>query len=218
MRRLLGSQNQTITRKEEQSVNQIELLNNIRQILSRYTMDLEKNLRLKYDELNKPVTGEISKLLQSLTNQLTDFERVDVAEKSEKVEIRISSDYEHLFLSSVKEKLSEHLNKDAAFVKVATDEVVNRINQLLSSRDMLPVSLQSELLEFPAYRSSMKPYLLFSREFRSELMKKGITEYFVALRDYTGVIMVATGLLAPLTIIANISEIGFLKHLNNVVS
>jgi len=48
-------------------------------------------------------------------------------------------------------------------------------------------------------------------------MKRGIMEYFVALRDYTGVIMVATGLLAPLTIIANISESGFLKHLSNAV-
>jgi hypothetical protein len=217
VRKLLGAQNQVITRKDEQGANQMELAGAIRQAVQKYGMEIDKNIKIKFEELNKPNTGEMARLIQNLSESLVDFKRIQVAEKSEKVEIKLLEDYEHHFINSLKKKFYEEMQKDTNYIKLATDEMINRVNTLLSSRKLPPINVAEELLDFPSYKNSVTSYLQFNREFKSEIIKKGTMEYFVALRDYTGIIMVATGLLAPLTIIANLSESGFLKGLNNGV-
>ena len=218
VKRLLGSQSQVMIRKDEQGVGQMEWMNQFRQQIMKYSTELERNLKLKYEEMGKPNTGAFSRLLQeNLVPVVKDFERTEMAEKSEKEDIRIKASDEQYFLQSIKNFLSESMKVDASFAEEATRELVDRLNSTLTAKNHKPVNPLLDAQPFPVYKNSVRPYIQFNREFRGELMKRGITEYFVALRDYTGVIMVATGLLAPLTIIANISESGFLKHLSNGV-
>lgn len=217
VRRLLGSQSQVLIRKDEQGAAQLDWMNQLRQQIMKYSGELEKNLKLKYEEMGKPNTGTFSRQLQELSQAVKDFERTEMAEKSEKEDIRLKAADEQYFLQSIKNNLSESMKLDASFAEEATRELVDRLNNSLIARNLPPVNPLAEMQPFPSYKNSIRPFIQFNREFRGELMKRGITEYFVALRDYTGVIMVATGLLAPLTIIANISESGFLKHLSNGV-
>jgi len=215
VRKLISIQNQQISRKEEYGSNTIELTNAVRQAIQKYSMEIDKNIKIKFEEFNKPITGGLSKVLQMLSNELTDFQRIDVAEKSEKVEIKLTPKFEDQYFKAIKNNIAEEMQKDKIYIKTATAELINRVNSLLDARKMPQIDVSKELIEFPNYKNSIQPYLQFNREFKSELIKKGTIEYFVALRDYTGIIMVATGLLAPLTIIANLSENGFLKHLSN---
>ena len=81
-RKILNSQNTNITRKEEQSLNTSELSSNIRQLVQKSAQDLEKNYKLKYDDLNKPNTGKFSLIGIERSSLLQDFEKKELAEKS----------------------------------------------------------------------------------------------------------------------------------------
>jgi len=191
----------------------MDLANNIRQAIQKFSNDMDKSLRSKYEEFNKPVTGYYTKHVAELAEQLTDFKRTTVAEKDEKEEIKLTDDYQDLFLGSVKKKVGSEMKKDAEFLTTSVNELLNRVNNILASKNISPISIDSDIVEFPSIGKSITPYCQFSKVYKSEMMKKGTTEYFVALRDYTGVIMVATGLLAPLTIIAGLEskEMPFLQ-------
>lgn len=215
-RKILGGQQQIITRKDEQGMNTMELQGMLRNILGKSSTDLEKSLRTKYDELNKPATGEHAKFLHKMSGKLTDFVRIKIAEKDEREEIRLPQDYEKSFLQDVRGSLQKEMQADKEQLETISRELVVEVNHLLRNKGISAI----DAIAFPSLPEpdkSLNSYCLWGRTFKSELIKKGIMEYFVALRDYTGVIMVATGLLGPFTIIASISDNSVLKAMSNVV-
>jgi hypothetical protein len=204
-RKLLNTQNSQITRKEEIGYNVTELASSAKQNLQKLMMDLEKNYKLKYDELNKPNTGHFSQQSLSLTERLKDFDKRDLAEKSERVAIVIKKDFLTEFNDEIITNLKKELTKDEAFIKSSIEELVNRINHQLNLKGLSIINFEEVTVPFPDQDRVVRSFCYFSKQFTGELMKRGVTEYFVALRDYIGVIMVATGLLAPLNIIARIA-------------
>lgn len=202
-RKLLNSQNSQITRKEEIGYNVTELAASAKQNLQKLTLDLEKNYKLKYDELNKPNTGKFSQQSLILTEKLKDFEKKNLAEKSEKVAIVIKSEFLKEFNDEIIANLKKELAKDEAFIRSSIEELVNRINHQLKLKGLSTIDFEDVAAPFPDQARVARSFCYFGKQYSGELMKQGVTEYFVALRDYIGVIMVTTGLLAPLNIIAN---------------
>jgi hypothetical protein len=217
-RKLLNTQAGQISRKEEQGFNQNDLSTNIRQLLQKTNQELDKNFKLKYEELNKPNTGKFSKTGSQSSNQLKDFNKLDLAEKSEKVGISIDKHFTDNFLAGIKTAIINEISKDEPFLKISVDDLIAKVNLQLLAKGITPVNKEEVYAPFPDQQRLITSYSYISRAYTSELTKKGATEYFIALRDYIGIMMVATGLLAPLNLIASLSDehsmFGFLKKLS----
>jgi hypothetical protein len=197
-RKLLNNQNVNITRKEEQFANLNDLSGALRQITQRDIQELEKSYKTKYDDLNKPNIGMFSVKLKVAVDDLVDFEVQKVAEKSEKVDITINQDFQKDFVANIRTDLSNEYVKDESFVKTSIEELLKKVNIQLKNKGVAPVKPIDIYPQFPESKRVLDSYCYISREYKGELIKRGPTEYFVALRDYTGIIMVAVGLLGPL--------------------
>ncbi len=221
-RKLLNTQNVQILRRDEQSMNQMDFMNTIRQVIMKFGQDLDKNLRAKYEDLNKPNTGKFSQVAQQEVNGLNDFRRENLAEKPEKVGVSIEEEYREHFIKAIGENLVTEFKKDEQFVKASVDDLLSKINIQLRQKNIEPVKPEDIELPLPNKKNVITSYCYISRQYAGELVKKGAYEYFIALRDYIGVIMVATGLLAPLNMIASLGDdkesfFHFLKDMNKYI-
>jgi len=99
-RKLVGLQNQQLSRKDEQGANQMDLMNQVRTMIQKFSGETDRNIKSKYEELNKPKTGDFSKLIHDLSNGVNDFDRKEIAEKSEKEEIKLKDDFPILLFSA----------------------------------------------------------------------------------------------------------------------
>jgi len=205
-RKLLNGQFVQITRKEEQGFNINDLSTNLRQLLQRQTQDLDKTFRAKYEELNKPNTGLFSKIGQQESLHLKDFNKLDIAEKTEKVGVSIDKTITDRFLERIKQSITGEIAKDEPYLTAALADLIEKVNYQLSQKGIAPVSIAAVAAPFPLRQKLIESYAYVSRVYAGELTKKGTTEYFIALRDYIGIMMVATGLLAPLNLIASLSD------------
>lgn len=212
-RKLLNNQNTSITRKEEQSMNNNDLMSTIRQIIQKDSTDLEKIFRGKYDDLNKPNIGEFSQTTDREVKQLEDFDRTVMAEKSERVQITINDSFTSNFIRQIRKKLSGELGKDEAYIKSSYAELISKINSHLKPRGISPIVAEDVYAQFPKQEKVLDSYCYLGKKFTGEIIKKGPAEYFVALRDYTGIIMVAVGLLAPLNAISSLDDVEWLSWL-----
>lgn len=224
-RKQLNTQNTQINRKEEQGLNNNELASNVKQNIQKLVPELERSFRGKYDDLNKPNIGPFSIITKELTDQLPEFEKQELAEKSERVNITIPKSYQEDLVNTIIRSIKSEFQKDEAFIKSSFDELLKNINNQLKAKGIKPITPADVFPPFPEPSKITSSYCYISREFTGELMKKGAAEYFVALRDYTGVIMVAVGILGPLNgIVALESEfekgsafISFFKTFNKSI-
>lgn len=216
-RKQLNSQNTQITKKEEISSNISDLASNLRQMMQKLVQELDKNFKLKYDDLNKPNTGTFSVIAKEKSSKLEHFNKSQLAEKSEKVGIAIDKDFQDDFVNSITRSVKAELVKDEAFIKSSMDDLLTKINQQLKTKDITPVKPEEIYIPFPEQQRVINSFCYMSKTYNGELTKQGATEYFIALRDYIGVMMVATGLLAPLNLIATLADekgpLDWLKHL-----
>lgn len=216
-RKLLNSQNTNITRKEEQAMNNNELVSNLRQLIQKSAQELEKSYKIKYEDLNKPNTGTFSIISVERSNMLTDFERRALAEKSEKYETSISKDFVDAFVNAISSNIQKELGKDEAFIKSSFEDLISQINIQLKSKGVPPLKIDTIYPPFPEKERTIQSFCYINKTYTGEIIKKGPMEYFVALRDYTGLIMVVGGLLAPLSIVASASDSGMFKNVANWV-
>lgn len=220
-RKLLNSQNMQITKKEEQNANTSELVSNARQLTQKTMSEIDKNFRAKYDDLNKPNIGKFSQVGMQLTNELHEFDKAVLAEKSEKVSITMNREFQDRFVRNISTSIKSELGKDETFIKSYLDDMLLKINQQLKLKGIEPIKKEDVYIPFPEQKKVIESYCYLTKQFSGELVKKGATEYFIALRDYIGVMMVATGLLAPLNLIAALSDeggaFGWLKSLATAV-
>lgn len=221
-RKLLNGQNVQILRKDEQSANQSEMQNTIRQMIQKFGQDNEKLLRSKYDELSKPITGKFSKVGIKQAESIQDFHKEDLAEKNEKVAITLHKEEMNAILGTVSITIQKEMDKDITQLQANLDDLLLKINGHLQAKGWQPIDKQAIEMALPQPSKVVSSYCYMSRNYSGELVKKGATEYFIALRDYIGVIMVATGLLAPLNMIATLGDekesfFSFLKHLNVLI-
>ncbi len=212
-RKLLNTQNTNITRKEEQSLNNNEVTSNLRQLIQKSSQELEKSYKIKYEDLNKPNTGQFSILTQERCNMLTDFERKSLAEKSEKYETTIAPGFINSFVTAISNSIQKELGKDEAFIKSSFEDMISQINIQLKNKGIQPLKVDTIYPPFPEKERTINSFCYINKNYTGELIKKGATEYFVALRDYTGLIMVVGGLLAPLSIVASASDSGVFKNI-----
>lgn len=205
-------------RRRESEGNVSDLGSSVRNLIQNWSGEHEKAIRLKYEELNKPNTGRYSNLVSKWSEELTDLKRDESAEKSEKLITSIDSLFLDKFLKRISTEVTADLSNDYSLLMHSLDSLNGKIQvQFLQKGIQLPAEADSNASfpPFPSPDKSIKSYLFFNRSYSGEMVKKGATEYFIALREYTGVIMVVAGLLAPLNMIASISQNDAMKMLAN---
>lgn len=214
-RKLLSSQYGQIIRKEEQQQNTNDFSSYLKGLVQKNMQEMEKSYRSKYEDLNKPNTGRFSQVAADCARQVQEFDREEIAEKSEKVAIGLHKYVTDGILSTVGASMKEEFRKDEAFIYGVFDELISKVNGQLKDKGITPLKATELYLPFPDGQRILNSYCYIGKPYTGELVKKGINEYFIALRDYTGLIMVVAGLLAPLNMVATISENEVLKAMSN---
>lgn len=205
-RKLANTFDSQIIRKEETQNSSIEIINFTKQILQKNLGELEKSFRLKYEDLNKPNIGFFAMSTASYASQISTLEYEELAEKSEKFQTTLPDEITTGFLKENEEMLMKELNKDRAYAETILNEVIKKINQMLQEKTRMTIPADFSSFQLVSNERILKSNNYIQRAYQGETTKKGAMEYFVALRDYTGLMMVVVGLLAPLNMIASASD------------
>ena len=205
-RKLANTFDSQIIRKEETQNNSVEIVNFTKQILQKNLGELEKSFRQKYEDLNKPNIGFFAMSTASYASQISTLEYEELAEKSEKFQTTLPQEITVGFLKENEEMLTKELNKDRAYAETILNEVIKKINQLLQEKFRMTIPADFSSFQLVSNERILKSNNYIQRAYQGETTKKGAMEYFVALRDYTGLMMVVVGLLAPLNMIASASD------------
>lgn len=205
-RKLANTFDSQIIRKEETQNNSVEIINFTKQLLQKNLGELEKSFRLKYEDLNKPNIGFFAMSTSSFASQISALEYEELAEKSEKFQTTLPEEITAGFLKENEEMLTKELNKDRAYAETILNDVIKKINQLLQEKTRLTIPADFSGFQLVSNERILKSNNYIQRAYQGETTKKGAMEYFVALRDYTGLMMVVVGLLAPLNMIASASD------------
>lgn len=206
LRKNLNGQLNSALRKEEVGSNINDIVTNIKTQLQYWNSDIEKAIKVKYEELNKPSTGRYSQHLTNWANELEDLDKKSVAEKTERLVTYINDDFLTDFEKKVSKEVTTDFANDYNFLLSNADTTLSNLNLLIEKRGINIKGSRSLFIDysrFPDPEKTLRNYIGFTRSYSGELSKKGAAEYFAALREHTGSIMVAVGLLAPLNMIAS---------------
>jgi len=176
----------------------------IRNALQQGFQDTERVFRQKYDELCRPNVGALAKLIEKHANTLDEkcILKIDKAANFEKFEANIDPQFVNDSVQMLQRAFTIEMRKDAMYVEQLAQATENKVSAALHSIGYAEGGLD-ELVRPQLDQSKLdQSHFLIGKVFRAELTKPGIMEYFGALRDYTGLIMVIVGILAPLTMLA----------------
>lgn len=203
----LSAQDNIIIRKEESSFSNNDLTTSARNIIQKNILDIEKGFKAKYDELNKPIIGNFYLQLDGFVNSITfeDLAQFDVAEKSEKIETKLIASKSDLFREKIINTLNDELKKDLNFLNSSCKEGIEKINNLLANKNLQKIKKDDIVSSNIQTDKIITSNNYIQRPYIGEITKKGVMEYFIALRDYTGMIMVVVGILSPLMMLSSLS-------------
>lgn len=196
-----------------------DLTNRIRGLIQKNILDTERAFKLKYDELNRVKQGEFQAWVANLLANLTTAQvrTVERASKAETYETEIDPDFVDSFIKDLRRPMQRQMQDDVKFVDEIRKMTVDQINAILSAEGLKPIDQRNLNIAELMPQSVNDSHFYVSRKYSGEVTKDGVMQYFIALRDYTGMIMVLVGILAPLTLIATAPDAtpgSFLDYIN----
>ena len=202
----LTVQDNIILRKEEPGSLSNEISTSTRQILQKNILDTEKGFKAKYEEKNKANIGEFYLQSEIFASMLSfeDLQQQDIAEKSEKIETQIKESKLAGYKKSIAANLSSEMQQDLAFLDTSATETIAKVNRMLQDKGLKAIDPNNLINPSIEIEKTISANNYFQRGYIGEVTKKGVMEYFVALRDYTGIIMVVVGLFGPLTMLSSV--------------
>lgn len=216
----LASQDNIIIRKEESGFSNNDITTSARQIIQKNVLDIDKGFKSKYDELNKPIVGNFYLQLDDFINKISfeDIDQFDVAEKSEKIETKLNASKSELFKENIVNSINNEFKKDLIFLNSSCNDGIEKINNLLASKNLSKIKKDNFINPDIQSDKIVSSNNYIQRPYLGEITKKGVMEYFIALRDYTGMIMVVVGIFSPLLMMSSTSDdqVGFWSFLNKI--
>lgn len=181
-----------------------DLTNRVRGVVQKNIIDTERSFKLKYDGLNRSKQGEfqigISNLLGRLTTE--QIRTVDRASKTETYETEVDPQFVDRFTQDLRKPMLQQMEDDVRFVEQIRKMTIDQINSVLASEGLKPIDQRNLHVADLQPQAVSDSHFFINRKYSGEVTKDGMMQYFIALRDYTGMIMVLVGILAPLTLIA----------------
>lgn len=199
----------SLIKREEAKTNINDVINQAKNMLQLWNTDIEKTFKIKYEELNKANTGRYSLHLKSWTDELKNLKRTEIAEKTEKLEATVEPKFMREFEARIRTEIDQDFSSDYNIMLSSIDSLLNKLNLVLSDKGITEKdqnNLEVDYSRFPNPDYSLRSNMGFNRTYTGELVKEGAMEYFIALKEYTGSMMVAIGLLAPLNMLASASS------------
>jgi hypothetical protein len=185
-----------------------EVQGTIRNALQQGFQDTERVFRQKYDELCRPKIGALAKLIDSHVDALQEAHilKIEKAANFEKLEAQIDTQFVSAGVEKLQQAFRLEMQKDALYVQQLAQETEAKVNSALQNLGCKERALDGMVRPRLDQAKLDQSHFLIEKTFRGELTKPGVMEYFGALRDYTGLIMVIVGILAPLTMLATAPE------------
>ena len=181
-----------------------DMTNRIRTILQKNLQDAERAFKLKYDELNRVNKGEFQILANDASSRISENEivHISLASKTETIETEIEPAFHENFSSRLRAEFLEKMELDEKYLSEVKKMTIDQINALLNSASLKKINTQNIHAQEPQPELVLDSHFYTQKKYRGEITKDGVMQYFIALRDYTGMIMVLVGILAPLTLVA----------------
>lgn len=197
--------------------------NRIRTIIQKNLQDAERAFKLKYDELNRNKSGEFQQLTTNMAAHLTEAQMVHInlASKTETTETEIDQGYTDDFVATMKRSFKAKVDSDLAYLDEVKKLTFDQINNILQTDGLKKIEPANVYALEPDPKLPLQSHFHIQKKYSGEITKDGPMQYFIALRDYTGMIMVLVGILAPLTLIAASQDAtpgGVLDFINQIGS
>ena len=176
----------------------------VRNLVQKNFQDTERLFRQKYDELCRPNVGVLAQLIASHADSLgaNKIMRIDKAANFEKFEARIDAEYLKIGVAKLQKAFREEMDKDAVYIKQLAQDTESGVGTALQHIGFKGDALSNMVRPQLDLSKLDQSHFRITKDYKGELTKPGVMEYFGALRDYTGLIMVIVGILAPLTMLA----------------
>lgn len=185
-----------------------EVSSSIRNAVQQNFQDTERVFRQKYEELCRPNVGALAKLIEAYVGTLDEkqVQKIDKAANFEKFEAQIDPQFVSTGLEKLQQAFKQEMQKDALYVDQIAQDTESKVKSALRNLGYKEGVLDGMVRPQLDQSKLDQSHFLIAKTYRGELTKPGVMEYFGALRDYTGLIMVIVGILAPLTMLATAPE------------
>lgn len=181
-----------------------DLGNQMKNLIQKNLHDVDRVFRLKYEELSRPNIGKIGEFVASEAEKLTDehIERIEIAAKFETFETLIADTFTTSMCGKLRRRFEAEAGKDLAYLGGLIDEVRAGLKAILGRNGYMPEVVDRVVIPDLDPSRLGNAHFMLGKRYKGEVTKPGVIEYFQALRDYTGMIMVVVGIVAPLTLVA----------------
>jgi hypothetical protein len=200
LRKALQNQLGQAVKLEEGSFNASELSGQARNRIQGALAELEKNIKQQWEDAGKPQTGAFFHRATSLSEELETLEELENLEKSEKITLRPPTHFEEDFQAQVQSTLTQRFEIDAGLIQRSVGKLTDDINQLFTQQQVNPLAAPDDFRRRFDFKKITDSFATITKSYQGEMTKRGFTEYFVALREYTSLISTVVGLLMPIVI------------------
>lgn len=203
-RKLILSQDANNARKNDLISNLSELNSTLRQLIQKNLVELERSFKTKYEDLNKNNIGVFSSTLNNILEsfKFESIEKVNVAGKTETLETKINEKFINDFLKKITQAFKLEAEKDIQYIDKVIESSFEKINNNLKQKKIEDLNISKIVKPDLGFLRLVESHVYIQKKYAGELTKQGIMEYFVALRDYTGIIMMVVGIFGPLTLMS----------------
>lgn len=221
LRRQIIASEQERSRRSEQTRDG-DVQSSIRSVLQKNFQDTDRLFRQKYEELCRQNVGSLAKLIDTHAESMSGDHiiKVDKAANFEKYEAQIDPNFLNAGVDKLRRGFALEINKDRTYINNLSTETEASVENILRQSGIENASLGSMVKPHLEMEKMDQSHFFISKTYKGELTKPGVMEYFGALRDYTGLIMVIIGILAPLTMLATApdadpgSMLGFINSIS----
>ena len=197
VRRTIMSQQANWLKKVEAVLNINDISSQFRTMIQQICSEIEREIKLKYDDLNRPVTGAFSNKCVDSAASINDLDRKAVAEKAEKAALSIGEKELDSILNNVVKDLQTEFDRDAIAINKRTSALASEINAKVAMKFPTAPRIEAEKVPIDPSRT-LNSFGVYNKYYVGEMVKKGVMEYFVSVRDYVGLVMVFSGLIMPI--------------------
>lgn len=178
--------------------------NRVRTIIQKNLQDAERAFKLKYDELNRNKSGEFQLLTQSKAAQVAaeNMVHIELASKTETTETELDTSFTDDFVRTMKKSFKKQVDSDLQYLEGVKNMTFDQLNNILHTDGLAKIDPANIYALEPDPKLPLDSHFHIQKKYSGEITKDGPMQYFIALRDYTGMIMVLVGILAPLTLVA----------------
>jgi hypothetical protein len=200
LRKALQTQLGQAVKLEEGSFNASELGSQTRSRIQNSLAELEKSIKQQWEDANKPQTGAFFHRSSALAEELEQLEEIENLEKTEKVTLRPAPEFEEQFQSQVQATLAQRFEIDAGLIQRTIGKLTEELNHLFTQHQVAALPASEDFRRRFAFQKITDSFAAITKSYQGEMTKRGFTEYFVALREYTSLISTVVGLLMPIVI------------------